>query len=564
MSGRTTTPGGRKTAIRFAETIITPEPGDRRSQSNEMEAEDEGGSQTNAQQQNTPGTEFGRATMMLDKEETGDQESGQESEDTSTGEQQSDTGEEDGMTTQSSKPRGSVLKSKKGEVPRGRTRFLLGIPPANKGKMVEEALGALKDLYTAVVKVDSTAVLEPWKEADRGEVEVATMDMFPTKKSTMELYTESFNVMPPKEGRWYTAVCINHAGSIKAEEIISDIEETVRNNEWLFQVCAIQTDKRSIDIGWFAFSIKEYSSPEFRDRLAGATGVSNKYFALQWGKVKQAGNDLWAMTVKSDADWERIVNKALGALYSSTATDWPWGIRMRYIPYKGTLGTQNNNIDRMKANQRVFLKDFKAIPVDHIKIDLADLFETSYRSGPTIKITLREAIMGIMRTKDDKDLKQPTVNSRPPRQGVFHGVVEYNDKFRGRRKYVVPYPVEQVGTSVGWMMIEYPVTMMAAFYSRESVVPLFATHAVEAEEDTVYDVGRDRISNQVTKDLEASFEQDAKFFKFDLSLVQKEGSQQEKKRKLATRLDDSSVGTIRGETTGSAAGSSTTGTRPAS
>ncbi len=127
---------------------------------------------------------------------------------------------------------------------------------------------------------------------------------------------------------------------------------------------------------------------------------------------------------------------------------------------------------------------------------------------------------------------------------------------------MVPYPVEQVGTSVGWMMTEYPVTMMSAFYSTESIASLFSTHAVEAEEDTSYDVGKDRISNQVTKDLEASFEQDAKFFKFDLTLVQQEANQQEKKRKLATRLDDSSVGTIRGDITGTAAGSSTSATRP--
>jgi hypothetical protein len=541
MSGTTNTPGGKTTAVRFAEGIITPEPGGRGHQADEKD-------------------------MMFEKEDLGDQESGQDSEGTSTGDQQSDTGsdtgEEEGAVNKTSKPRGSALKNKTVAVPRCRTRFLLGIPPATKGKMVEEALGALKDLFTAVLKVDSTAVLDPWKDADRGEVEVVTVDLFPTKKSGMELYTESFNVMPPKEGRWYTSMCINHSGNITAEAIISDTEEVVRKNEWLFQVCAIQTDKRAKDIGWFAFSIKEYTSPEFRDRLAGATGISNKVFALQWGKVQQAGNDLWAMTVKADADWERGVNKALGALYSSTATDWPWGIRMRYVPYKGTLGTQNNNIDRMKANQRVFLKDFKAIPIDHLKINLGDLFETSYRNGPTIKITLREAIMGIMRTKEDKDLKQPTVNNRPPRQGVFHGVVEYNDKFRGRRKYVIPYPVEQVGTSVGWMMTEYPVTMMSAFYSKESIASLFSTHAVEAEEDTSYDVGKDRISNQVTKDLEASFEQDAKFFKFDLTLVQQEGNQQEKKRKLATRLDDSSVGTIRGEITSTAAGSSTSGTRP--
>jgi hypothetical protein len=159
MSEITTTPGGKKKVIKFAEGFITPDPGGRSSRASTMEAQQPNTMETEVLgessklQQATNEVDGGSPTNKLDKEEMGDQESGQESEDTSLEETQSDIGEEEGGARQSRKPRGSALKNKQATVSRCRTRFLFGIPPADKGKMVEEALGALKDLFSSVVKV---------------------------------------------------------------------------------------------------------------------------------------------------------------------------------------------------------------------------------------------------------------------------------------------------------------------------------------------------------------------------------------------------------------------------
>lgn len=175
------------------------------------------------------------------------------------------------------------------------------------------------------------------------------------------------------------------------------------------------------------------------------------------------------------------------------------------------------------------------------------------RSGEEVTLTIRKAIMGITsprKGKNGEDL------------GIFHGAVEYWDRKFGHRVMLVPYPYDQVGSTLGEMMAQYPYTILSHFYLPETIKPLFLTHAVQSEEGSTYDPKSDSIRTPAIIELEACMKQDAALFKFDLSLLE----QDQKKRKyegLIKRLDDSSIGTLRADPTPKAAGSFKSGARPA-
>jgi hypothetical protein len=341
--------------------------------------------------------------------------------------------------------------------------------------------------------------------------------------------------------------------------MLIDLDELIKAEDWFLIECAVQTDKKVLDIGWFAYSLKEYGSSEFRDLLSELTCMPREFFALQWQNVKKGTKELWAITVKTAEGPHTILDKALGSLYSSSCTSWPWGIRMRYVPYAATLDTNNPAVSNIKTIQVKFIDTFKPTILENLKVALDSSFETTDRDGTPFTITVRQAIMGINSSRTGK---------KGERLGIFHGVVEYNDRRFGRRVLMVPYPPEQVGSMLGLMMSSHPITILSYFLHPVSIQSLFLTHAVESESGCSYDEKTDSLRTPAIIELEQSMAQDAVVFDFDIKLVEKDRIQAERKRKLdgqlVKRLDDSSIGTLRAESSNTAAGSSRKGTRPSS
>lgn len=445
------------------------------------------------------------------------------------------------------------------------TRFLFGFYPDAADRMADQALVAIRKLLQEFRSVDPSACLVPWSAADK-ESQSITVNNFPQKRSNILPYCDSFRVGHPAEGkRWYVSLCVQHGEDNTSSSLLVDLEEVVKSEDWFLILCPIQSDKRTVDVGWFVYSLKEYTSPEFRDALAAAIGVSTKVFAVQWQKPKECSNDVYAMTVKAVEGFNQIISTALSSIYSSRSDNWPWGIRMRFIPYSVTLKTKNLAVDNLKSAQAKFTKMFVAVPLENIRVPLDSLVVVRVQQGE-VKLSVREALMRISGSASQTTRKKSSTPNGLG-NGVFHGVVEYQDQ-RGRRLYLVPYPEAQVNTSVGWMMATYPVTIMSHFYSRESILPLFVSHQIDSEAGTTYEADTDSIKNPTTMDLEECMGKDAQLFSFDLTMLNLDRNQQEKKRRhdgqLVRRFDDSSIGTVRGDPQSSAAGPNNAGTRPQS
>lgn len=441
----------------------------------------------------------------------------------------------------------------------GHTRFLFGFHPDPDERMVDQALSALRKLLNEFQTIDPSACLISWLESDRA-CKVVQVDNFPRKRSEILPYCDSFRVGYPAAGkRWYVSICLSHEETTSASLLV-DLEEAIKSDDWFLIMCPIQSDKRTVDVGWFAYSMKEYTSVDFRDALSEMIGIPKQVFAVQWQKPKEGYDALYAMTVKAAEGYHLVLTAALGAIYSSRSDKWPWGIRMRFVPYSHTLKTKNIAVENLKSAQIKFLQLFVAVPLDNLRVSLDSQVMLCTKQGE-LKLSVREALMRI-----SGPAKKPSPHSSPAK-GVFHGVVEYNDQ-RGRRVYLIPYPESQVHTSVGWMTVTYPFTILSHFYSRESITPLFVSHQIESEAGTVYDEAKDSIKNPTTMDLEECMRKDAQVFSFDLTLVDTDQAQQDKKRRhdgqLIRRLDETSIGTVRGEPNSSVAGSSKVGTRPPS
>lgn len=462
-------------------------------------------------------------------------------------------------------PGASALRSHNGSGLRTHTRFLIGLPLDRNGRVVTQVLEALKCLLEELVQLDPSFCFDPWAEMDWSDRPVITLHNYPEKLSDFTPYCDNFrSTMPYGDKKWYTNMCFNYPSTISLPSLMIDLEEVASHHGWFIKASSIQSDKRVKDIGWFAFSLQQYATPEFRDKLAVLMGIQPKHFSLQWRKVQDSG-ELWAMVAQSTEDLAKRIANGLGDLYSSQSLDWPLGIRMRFVPYLSTVSTHNKSVDRMKSFQMKFSRTFKAHPIENLKVGLDETFQTSYRSGEPITITLREALMGISRVTQSQLTTLLSVPQRPPRQGVFHSVVEYQDRSRGRKVYLVPYPSEQVGgTVIGELTLGNPITILSHIYSAQSIHPLFESHAVDDERGTVYDEENDAIHNRTTMDLEASLEQDAKVFVFALDLLEMDNKKRRVDGNLVRRLDDSSVGTVRANTPNSVAGSSFARARPSS
>jgi len=434
---------------------------------------------------------------------------------------------------------------------------------------VDQVLSNFKLLLEVIQETDESAVLATWKDSDRSLYKPLSLDDFPTKRSGFDPFCDGFRpTHPTPEKRWYCSFCLNHARNVSADTILLDLEEMVKSESMFLVLCAVQSDKPVIEVGWFAYSVKEYVSTNFRDALSEATQIQPNTFAVQWQRVKEGSDDLYAMVVKAASGMHTVLEKALSAIYSSSSTQWPWGIRMRFVPYADTLKTKSPLVMNLKSVHLKFIQSMTSVGVDNLRESLDFKFRTIDRSGKEQTLTIREAFMGI---------HFPPINSMPGKaggggmadrepKGVFHGVVEYSDRRLGPRVLVVPYPEPQVGSMLGFMAAVYPYTILSYFYGAPDIKPLLLTHAVESEVGCSYDPQSDSMRTKTIKELDECLKQDALLFSFDLSLVEKDRLMNEKKRKaddsLVKRLDESSIGTLRAHKSDTAAGSSRTGTRP--
>jgi hypothetical protein len=449
----------------------------------------------------------------------------------------------------------SILQTKLAGAMRTDTRFLLGLKLDNKLPVVEQVLQTFLVLLEAIVELDESATLIAWKKVDRTTSNPPiSLDYFPDKRSVFKAYLDNFRTShPAPDKKYYASFCLNHSSCVSVESLMDDLDELIRQEEWFLIPSAVQTDKPVHEIGWFAYSAREYATPEFRDLLAQVTFTPKESFALQWQNVKEGGKDLYAMTVKAAEGPHLLLCRAFSDMYSSTSTSWPWGIKMRFVPYAATLKTKNPAVTNIKHNQVAYIQTYKSFALPYLKEPLDFTFSTVTRSGEKVTLTIRKAIMGITSHRKGKDGEA---------LGIFHGVVEYWDRRFGNRVMLVPYPYDQVGSTLGEMMAQYPYTILSHFYQPETIKPLFLAHAVQSEEGSTYDPKSDSIRTPAIVELEACMQKDAALFKFDLSLLE----QDQKKRKhdgLVKRLDDSSIGTLRADPTSTAAGSSKPGARPA-
>lgn len=448
----------------------------------------------------------------------------------------------------------SILQTKRVGVSRTDTRFLWGFYLDKQLPVVDQVFNKFLMFLEAMIDLDESATLVTWRNDDRTTSNPPlSIDYFPDKRSVFKFYLDNFRTShPPPEKKYYVSFCLNHSSSVSVESLMDDLDELIRQEEWFLIPSAVQTDKPVYEIGWFAYSAREYATPEFRDLLAQVTFTPKESFALQWQMVKEGGKDLYAMTVKAAEGPHLLLSRALSDMYSSSSTSWPWGIKMRFVPYAATLKTKNPAVTNIKNNQVAYTQTYKAFALQYLKEPLDFTFSTVTRSGEKVTLTIRKAIMGITSHRKGKDGEA---------LGIFHGVVEYWDRRFGTRVMVVPYPYDQVGSTLGEMMAQYPYTILSHFYHPDTIKPLFLAHAVQSEEGSTYDPKSDSIRTPAIVELEECMKKDVSLFKFDLSLLE----QDHKKRKhegLVKRLDDSSIGTLRAEPNPIAAGSSKSGARP--
>jgi hypothetical protein len=330
-----------------------------------------------------------------------------------------------------------------------------------------------------------------------------------------------------------------------------NVEEMVTSEQWFFIECSLQTDETSVEIGWFCYSAREYATKAFRDFLATVVDVPNDKFCLQYKQVKQSGQ-LYAMAVQVTTKEKDKLSRNLSNMYSSSTDKWPWGIRMRYIPYDTVSEIANQIVTNIKCIQGHFSTNFKPVQLHLLKVPVEHSFQFVNSSKAIATTTVRKAIMD--------------VNSPVTGRGLFHGVVEYHDRQFGHKICLFPYPESQVGTSLGSYLAKYPVTILSHFYGAENIEPLFLRQAYENENGIKYNPNTDTITTPQIADLGNCLEQDMRLFSFDLSVVEADHvAHSDKKRKakdLFQRTDDASIGTVRGHSHSSAAGPQSHGSRP--
>lgn len=454
----------------------------------------------------------------------------------------------------SSRKSPSVLRMGRTPAMRQDTRLLLGVKLDPQVKILEQVIGVFQLFLQEAQKVEESVCVVSWRQDNRDVVPAITDPFFPEKLSDFQKYCDGFRTTyPAPDKRWYTSFCINHPSSLSPATLLVDIDETIRSEDWFLIECSVQSDKKVIDIGWFVFSVREYASVEFRDVLADSAGISSRLCALQWQNVKEASKELWAVGVKAAEGSHFQLNRALCKMYSSGSTDWPWGIRMRYVSYSSTLMTRSPAVANLKNIQLQFTQTFKPISLQNLRERLDFSFNTMSNDGTVGTITIREAIMAIPSPKKAKD---GTILR------IFHGVVDHMDRRLGHRVVLIPYPVEQSGSTLGEMMAHYPYTIMSHFYHPDSVSPLFMSFAIENEAGSSYDPRSDSMRTPDIADLELSMKKDSEVFKFDLSLLEKDQKKRKYDGQLVRRLDEASVGTINDHRSTTAAGTLKSGARP--
>lgn len=437
--------------------------------------------------------------------------------------------------------------------PRSNTRYLFGFHPDPDQKLVDQVLNAFSRLLDELEHSDKTLQLVSWKESARDTKVGIRSTNFPRTRAEFIPYCDSFRTsLPQPNKRWYASICVNHDASVTSEDILLNVEETVATESWFFMECSLQTDEPTTEIGWFCYSAREYATKAFRDLLAPLLGITKDRLSLQYKQVKQSGQ-LYAMVVQVPTTDKTRVNACLSNMYSSQTDRWPWGIRMRYIPYDTVSEVANQIVTNIKRIQGQFSASFKPVQLYLLKFPLDHGIQIMTPSNVLKESTIRQLIMDIV--------------SPISHRGLFHGVVEYNDRQFGHKICLFPYPESQVGTALGYHLVKYPVTILSHFYGAEVIQPLFLRQACENENGIQYNSHTDTITTPQIAELGHCLEQDMKLFSFDISLVQNDNdnSQPDKKRKAAAliqRIDDASVGTVRGHPLSSAAGPKTYGSRP--
>ena len=427
------------------------------------------------------------------------------------------------------------------------TRIVFGFTPDEGARLPVQAIEAIHQLLKTLQEADKDVALLPWKFADRSSVPaIQNPEQSPIKNPVSAAkYCAYFNNRFPAEGkRWYSNLSIQHI--IPFQDLLANVEDIVSTAGWFLKPCDIQSDSQTKEIGWFTYSIKEYASPGFRDVLALTVGVDKSKLAVNFKQVAKIP-DLYAMVVQTVETEAQLLSKKLSALYSSKSTTWPWNIHLRFVPHQGVSETKSKVLEQLIALQKHFSQTIKPVFLQNLKVSL-DTPVIRFKAPDTTDkiISLRQALMTIH------------VNQSP----VFHGVAEAHDNRSGTRTCLFPYPSNGNDYRLGFLIPQYPITILSHFYGADNIKSLFLDHAIALEDGITLDPSNMTVITPEVAELDSCLTQDtymqARFqFDFDPSAIETP-----KRPRLARRIDDNSVDTIRNlPSTPSAAGSSRGGTR---
>ena len=211
------------------------------------------------------------------------------------------------------------------------TRFDISFRIEESSNPPEQAQLKFQNLLRAIQDhSDMDAHILPWKLSDHNSFPViSTTDQVPKQLSQLRVYFPRLR-LTKKSSMVYTNMFIEH--EMDPKDILLDISFCMEDEGIKIFKKSIQAEEVAI-IGWFLYGIREIDPENLAEAIRKTDGTT--VVGLRQMRIRTAINGkaspIRAMGIECDANYEESAKAQLIKLYQSSSSNWPLGIKLRYM-----------------------------------------------------------------------------------------------------------------------------------------------------------------------------------------------------------------------------------------
>ena len=361
-----------------------------------------------------------------------------------------------------------------------------------------EAVKGFTDLFGQIKAMDSTAILLPYKE-EYYRAQAQPITTVQDAKQLVPFNREFYfcELKYPPRDRFRTVYCKVLLRLTKEPvEFLSNLEMILGPTKFSFQVPHLQSE-RVVEIGFFLRSHDDLDKEELEkaifEQLQCKVEIRRKICDPKSNGARWTAEDrkITAMHVFIEGDASYIrARTALEEAYSNTATQWPLGIKMRFVAIERRSflsSAERNHYARIRHKQGLFLT--------HIRRQELNFIHTSELNSPQDKWggqSIRQILMEMTFVDADGTEKQ-----------LFHDVTrkwQFSDERQKSNPVLIcysPYHDNAVNDRMAKLIPRLKHDLVAN-YGEEALQPfqeVFTQEILQSHQNEVYNPLTNTVTN---------------------------------------------------------------------